>query len=36
VVENNLITGWEMQTGCVVSAPDIPAKWNAVRANRCR
>jgi hypothetical protein len=36
VVENNLITGWGMKTGCVVSAPDIPASWNAVRGNDCR
>jgi hypothetical protein len=36
IVENNLITGWEMKTGCVVSAPDIPANWNTVRGNDCR
>jgi hypothetical protein len=36
VVENNFVTGWGMRTGCVVSAPDIPARWNTVRANECR
>ncbi len=36
LVEGNLITGWEMKSGCVVSAPDIPANWNTVRANDCR
>jgi hypothetical protein len=36
LVENNVITGWRMKTGCVVSAPDIPAAWNTARANVCR
>lgn len=36
VVEDNVITGWRMKTGCVVSAPDIPAGWNTVRNNYCR
>jgi hypothetical protein len=36
IVENNLITGWGMKTGCIVSAPDIPASWNTVRGNDCR
>jgi hypothetical protein len=36
IVEDNLITGWGMKTGCVVSAPDIPASWNTVRGNDCR
>jgi hypothetical protein len=36
IVEYNLITGWGMKTRCVVSAPDIPASWNAVRGNDCR
>ncbi|MGA7239190.1 MAG: right-handed parallel beta-helix repeat-containing protein [Bryobacteraceae bacterium] len=36
VVENNLITGWGMKTGCVVAAPDIPTNWNIVRGNDCR
>jgi len=36
IVEYNLITGWGMKTGCVVSAPDIPAAWNTVRGNYCR
>jgi hypothetical protein len=36
LVENNLITGWRMKTGCVVSAPDIPAAWNISRGNVCR
>lgn len=36
VVENNIITGWGMKTGCVVSAPDIPKGWNTVRDNDCR
>lgn len=36
LVEGNLITGWNMKTGCVVSAPDIPAAWNRSRDNDCR
>lgn len=36
IVEYNLITGWGMKTGCVISAPDIPASWNTVRGNDCR
>jgi len=36
IVEYNLITGWGMKTGCVVSAPGIPANWNTVRGNDCR
>jgi hypothetical protein len=36
VVQNNWIAGWAMKTGCVVSAPDIPAQWNTVRGNHCR
>jgi hypothetical protein len=36
IVEYNLITGWGMKTGCVVSAPDIPLNWNTVRGNDCR
>lgn len=35
-VEDNVITGWNMKTGCVVSAPDIPAKWNRALHNYCR
>ncbi len=35
-VEQNVITGWGMKTGCVLSAPDIPAWWNTVRGNDCR
>ncbi len=35
-VEENVITGWGMKTGCVVSAPDIPAEANTVRNNDCR
>jgi hypothetical protein len=36
VIESNLITGWNMKRGCVLSAPDIPAAWNTVRVNDCR
>jgi Right handed beta helix region len=36
LVENNIITGWGMKAGCVVSAPDIPTNWNTVRGNDCR
>lgn len=36
LVEDNVITGWNMRTGCVVSAPDIPMSWNRTRDNDCR
>lgn len=36
LVEDNVITGWNMKAGCVRRAPDIPASWNRVRDNDCK
>jgi hypothetical protein len=36
VIEDNVITGYRMESRCVLNAPAIPQSWNTIRANTCR
>ncbi len=36
LVEENEITGYQMDRHCIGGAPGIDAAWNTVRGNRCR
>jgi hypothetical protein len=35
-IEENEITGYEMNQHCIGAAPGIPLSWNTVQQNRCR
>jgi hypothetical protein len=36
LIEENEITGYQMDRRCIGGAPSIYPDWNTVRGNRCR
>ena len=36
LIEENEITGYQMERRCIGIAPGIPPAWNTVRGNQCR
>jgi hypothetical protein len=36
LIEDNVITGWKMESRCIGSAPSISPQWNTSRRNSCK